>query len=108
VLQEAAACGLPVVCGAQTAQADDRLAPLLHPVPIDDRHPNEAANCVLQALRAAIAEDRHDRFTQIGNWYSWSRASELYLDLIDNIASGQVAVRDGAAVPTFSAVGPDS
>jgi len=97
VLQEALACGIPAVCGAETAQADDRLAGLLHPVAVDDRDPQEVAGNVVQAVHAAMAARRPERLGQVADWYSWSRAGELYLELMKTMATRATAGQPSAA-----------
>jgi glycosyltransferase involved in cell wall biosynthesis len=87
VVQEALACGLPVVCGAETTQADERLAGLLHPVTIQDRDSGEVASAVVHAVRAAIAGRRSDQLANVAGWYCWSRAGQLYLDLLNTIST---------------------
>jgi glycosyltransferase involved in cell wall biosynthesis len=97
VVQEALACGLPVVCGAETAQADERLAGLLHPVAIDDRHWGRTASDVVQAVSAAITAHRRSPLANVADWYSWSRAGQLYLDLLNTISTQPAAPRRAAA-----------
>jgi glycosyltransferase involved in cell wall biosynthesis len=99
VVQEALACGLPVVCGAETAQADERLVGLVHPIAIENRDPGEAAAEVVEATRAAIAEPRRDRLADVAGWYSWSRSGRQHLDIVRTLgqsAAGQPA--DAAAL----------
>ena len=99
VLQEALACGVPAVCGAETAHADERLAQLLHAVSIDDREPAEIAREVVLSVRAAIRERRHDQFASVASWYSWPRAGQLYLDLM-NMISTQAAAAQPRPTPS--------
>jgi len=109
VLQEALACGLPAVCGSETAQADDRVMPLLRTIAVDAYDPGRTAGELVAAARAAIAADTRQqaehRSRLIRSWYSWPRAAELYLARIGElIADG---VRDGAASQVLAATGTD-
>lgn len=105
VLQEAMACGLPAVCGAETAEADDRLAPLLHAIPVGDI--DETAKHLLSAVHETIAEHRANRTEQIRAWYSWSHAMQLYLDLFGEMTRERVAARGAAASRVLSTAGMD-
>jgi glycosyltransferase involved in cell wall biosynthesis len=96
VLQEAVASGVPAVCGAETAQADGRLAGLLHSVSIDDRDPVEVARDVVQAVRVAMAEQRRDQLAEATSWYSWPQAGQLHLDLMTSLSAEDAANRSGA------------
>jgi glycosyltransferase involved in cell wall biosynthesis len=91
VLQEAVACGVPVVCGAETIHADERLPGLLTPVSVNDRDPAVAARDIVQAVRTAMAERRRDLLAEAASWYSWPRASQLYLDLMNSLSAGATA-----------------
>jgi glycosyltransferase involved in cell wall biosynthesis len=82
VLQEALACGLPCVCGADTARADNRLTSLLAPVALDPGDVMRTANATLEAVRGATARSDADqsrrRFECMQAWYSWSSAARHY------------------------------
>jgi glycosyltransferase involved in cell wall biosynthesis len=82
VLQEALASGLPSVCGAETAEADDRLAGLVRPVALNAADPAGAATAVLRAVRESIAQSTPEQSRQRSElartWYSWSHAAEQY------------------------------
>jgi glycosyltransferase involved in cell wall biosynthesis len=89
VIQEALACGLPVVCREETAQADPAAQPLLTAVPIlgDDTTATAAAFCTTadhglqDDFAAATARARFAR-----ERYSWAACAERYLSLIDSIS----------------------
>ncbi|HUI96629.1 MAG TPA: glycosyltransferase family 4 protein [Xanthobacteraceae bacterium] len=106
-LQEAVACGVPVVCGADTAQADQRLTALLHPVTIDTRDAPAIAGDVVQAVAAAMADDRRARLAEAAGWYSWSRAGRLHLELIGAVASRAAALSPGMVRSSLSRAGAD-
>lgn len=94
VIQEALACGLPVVCGDETATADPAAEKLLVGVPIWPNSPAETAQGFLSALaevlgsidscetsgamRAAFAQDR----------YSWTQFATAILSLIAHPDAG--------------------
>ncbi len=105
VVQEALACGVPVVCGAETACADERLAGLVHAVSIDNRDPRAVAVDVVQAVRAAMAEDR-DGVANAADWYSWPRAGQLYLDLMSTMSTRGAAPRTRATWAQQSGMEP--
>lgn len=98
VIQEALACALPVVCGAETAGADERLAGLVHPVPVEGRDLHAAATDVVQAVGAAVAEQGRERLAEHASLYSWSRAGQLYLDLMSAIPAQPIAMPASAAM----------
>lgn len=50
VIQEAMACGLPVVCGEQSARADPKAATWLRGVEVDLANPALTAGCVINAI----------------------------------------------------------
>ena len=93
VLQEALACGLPAVCGEETAQADDRVQGLLNAITIGEHDPDNTAHDLLRAARAAVAADTCEeaarRSAHMRAWYSWSRAAELYLDVVADRVTGE-------------------
>jgi glycosyltransferase involved in cell wall biosynthesis len=93
VLQEALSCGLPSVCGAETAQADTRLAGLVRPVAVNAADPAATAAAVLAAVRQSIAQDTADesrrRSELIRAWYSWPHAAEQYEDIFRRAAQEQ-------------------
>jgi glycosyltransferase involved in cell wall biosynthesis len=110
VLQEAAVSGLPMVCGADTASADGRLAPMLYPVPIEGRAAADAATDVVMAVRRALAEHAAAyaglRAALVSGWYSWEESASRYLDLFSEL----LKAKDAGMKPvgkTFSAAGAD-
>jgi glycosyltransferase involved in cell wall biosynthesis len=89
VLQEALACGLPSVCSAETAQADSRIAALVHPVALDAGDPDGTAAAVLACVRQSIAqatpEESRRRSDLIRAWYSWPHAAQAYGEVFRNV-----------------------
>lgn len=88
VIQEALACGLPVVCSAENAEADAAVAPYLFPVALDDANldATAAAFCAEIDRRLASGANEGDlpmkRFRFVSQRYSWSVCGAKYRDLI--------------------------
>jgi len=100
VLQEALVSGLPSVCSAETAQADDRLAGLVRPVVLDAENPAASANTVLEAVRGAIAQNTLEEAAEgtdlMRAWYSWSRTAAAYQELFRRVV-GEAAAHEAAS-----------
>jgi glycosyltransferase involved in cell wall biosynthesis len=109
VLQEAAVCGLPSVCGAETAKADGRLVPLLYPVPIEELAPSDVAQDLVARLRRALDEHAPAhaalRAALVSGWYSWGHAAKQYLDLSSELLRKDTASK--AVTRGLSAAGAD-
>lgn len=87
VVQEALACGLAVLCGTDTAQADARAAPFLDGVDVDLHHPEPTARAFSAAMTRLLAQpqtaaDRRQRFDFARSSYSWRVSSEAYAQLL--------------------------
>jgi glycosyltransferase involved in cell wall biosynthesis len=93
VLQEALACGLPVICGQETAAADPTVGALIEGVEIEGADPDTAAaqlagriDQVLAentgAYRAAPADARH---AYVRSRYSWTEAAGMYLAIMTSL-----------------------
>ncbi len=100
VIQEALACGLPVVCGAETATADEALAPFVHGVLLRSGDDRRSADDFLRVLSAVLAQPdtadaRQRRYQFVQARYSWRRAAQQYLELL-TLAAG----RQRAAAPS--------
>ncbi|HXV01887.1 MAG TPA: glycosyltransferase family 4 protein [Caulobacteraceae bacterium] len=90
VIQEALACGLPVVCGAETAAADPEAAPFLTGVDLTGGDEGEQARRVATAIDVVLAAGPPDREARRGfaaARYSWSAAGERYLGLIRGLVT---------------------
>ena len=87
VVQEALACGLPVICGAETVEADPEAAPWLSGVAVagDD---TLVAQALSRALTAALTApgDRMARADFAQTRYAWASAVERYAALLARIA----------------------
>lgn len=93
VIQEALACGLPVVCGAESATADAAAAPFLLGVDLEVGDGDEVANRLAGAVDHVVGGVDHDdarrRFDFVQTRYSWTLAADRYADVLgDLIAEG--------------------
>ncbi len=91
VVQEAFASGLPVVCGAETLEADPEIRPFARGVPIyandNDRTAREFLTAIdevldLEAQSEEIPQARH---AFAAARYSWHHATEQYLELASRL-----------------------
>jgi glycosyltransferase involved in cell wall biosynthesis len=87
VIQEALACGLPVVCSAETAEADRAVTPLLFPVAADDSQPGDAASAFCREIDRRLADSvgadaAGERFNFVLRRYSWPACGAEYRELI--------------------------
>jgi len=94
VIQEALACGLPVICGAETAGADPAAAAYLTGVPILLDDPDRTAAMFGQALESRLSEDVHSlrrsaRFDLARGRYSWSGAAARYVEILARLSDAQ-------------------
>lgn len=93
VIQEALACGLPVVCSAETAGADAAVSAFLSPVPLDERNPDRTALAFCQEIDRALAADANgarsseERFQFVSQRYCWRATATEYLELIRSVAA---------------------
>jgi glycosyltransferase involved in cell wall biosynthesis len=87
VIQEAMACGLPVVCGAETARADTKAAPFLTGVAIDENDPDRTAAAFSRAVDRVLQDESGeaaaiDRARFAAARYSWASAATRYIELL--------------------------
>jgi glycosyltransferase involved in cell wall biosynthesis len=88
VIQEALACGLPVVCSEETAGADSAVTPFLSAVPLDEGEPEITAAAFCTAIDMAMAANvenaglSDERFRFVSARYSWSACAVRYLEII--------------------------
>lgn len=89
VIQEALASGLPVVCGAETAQADIEAAPFLAGVAFEPSNPQSTAEAFSAALRRALAtpKDATARASFARARYDRGRVAERYAELARTLAA---------------------
>ena len=104
VVQEALACGLPVICGEDTARADPAAAQLLASVAIDIEAPDRTAEEFGRALDVCLARDTSEARAARAAWaaarYSWQRSAAEYAALLQRLQ--QARARSGPA--TLSAL----
>ncbi|HEX3408376.1 MAG TPA: glycosyltransferase family 4 protein [Caulobacteraceae bacterium] len=99
VVQEALACGLPVVCGAESTRADAEAGAWLVGVPVEgDVDQDHAAADVLAAMDRALAANApgaaQARYEFVRRRYAWSAAADRYAEII----RGLIEPAPGAAV----------
>lgn len=94
VVQEAIACGLPVVCGAETARADQAAMKFLTPVTMnvgDELAIVEKFCAAVEGVLGAPLADRSssvsDRFRFACERYSWTKCAQDYAALIKSTLS---------------------
>ena len=93
VIQEALACGLPVVCSAETAGADAAVSAFLCTVPLDEQNPDGTARAFGEEIDRALAGDgngarsREERFQFVSERYCWRTTATKYLELIRSVAA---------------------
>jgi glycosyltransferase involved in cell wall biosynthesis len=90
VIQEALACGLPVVCSAENATADSALAPFVRGVPLTAGDDPRSAEDLLSAMGDVLSEgltpegsQHRYRFAQTR--YSWQRAVTQYQSVLEDL-----------------------
>jgi len=88
VIQEALACGLPVVGSSDTAGADRAASGFLSAVPLDEQEPDATALAFCEEIDRALAErgnagrSSEDRFEFVSQRYCWKATAAQYLELI--------------------------
>jgi len=88
VIQEALACGLPVVCSSETVDADEAASGFLSAVALDERNPDATAFAFCGQIDRILLDcgaERHlggERFRFVSQRYSWPACATQYLDLI--------------------------
>ncbi len=95
VVQEALACGLPVVCGAESTGADAEAAALLRGVEVEGADQDQAAAAVLAAMDAALSAgapgDAQRRYEFVRRRYAWSVAADGYAAIIRGLIEPKAA-----------------
>jgi glycosyltransferase involved in cell wall biosynthesis len=90
VLQEALACGLPVICGQETATADPDAGALIEGVKIEGADPDETVTALsarIDWILAGLTEQTstaaaHARYAYALSRYSWTEAAQVYLSIM--------------------------
>lgn len=93
VIQEALACGLPIVCSAETATADAALAPFVRGVPLTSGNDERLAEDFLLVTHDAVnwpaSRDIAARSHEfVRGRYSWSLVADRYYEIISRLAFG--------------------
>ena len=94
VVQEALACGLPVICGIDSAQADPEAAPYLCGVEVEPDHPVRTAlrfGEQLDRVLVASADMRRRRAEFARSRYSWPATCNSYARVIREAADRSLA-----------------
>jgi glycosyltransferase involved in cell wall biosynthesis len=91
VIQEALACGLPVLCGLETASADSSACSFVTGAPVDPRDPERTAQLFSQEMARLLAKpnttaERMKRFEFAHSSYSWAIAAEQYTNLLHELS----------------------
>lgn len=101
VVQEALACGLPIICGSDTARADSGAAGFLTGVEVDPARTHETAHRFSEELTKTLARqwtavDRGERFEFVRESYSWGTTATTYAGILrDLVYSSQRAQKSG-------------
>ena len=91
VVQEALACGLAVVCGAETVEADPAAAPYLTGLALHPDDPAATATALCTAVDAASPGASAERGRFAATRYAWKHAAARHLELLDAAMSSRPA-----------------
>jgi glycosyltransferase involved in cell wall biosynthesis len=94
VVQEALACGLPVVCGAESTGADAEAGQFLSGVVVEGvEDQDKAAADVLAAMDAALAAnapgEAQRRYEFVRRRYAWAAAADRYAEIIRSLTPSE-------------------
>jgi glycosyltransferase involved in cell wall biosynthesis len=97
VVQEALACGLPMICGTDTAQADAAATDFLTAVPVHLEDPDSTARLFAQEMLRMLHDgttdtDRQARSGFAQERYSWSKTASAYVRLLRETCAQHCAV----------------
>ena len=92
VVQEALACGLPIICGSDSVCADASAAPFLQGIPVDLRQPAATAVLIEVELTTLLAggstaPDQRARAEFAKARYSWARSGARYADILARLCA---------------------
>jgi alpha-maltose-1-phosphate synthase len=90
VVQEALACGLTVICGADTARADSRAESFIRGIAVDLENPDQTARLFSEEMTRALAErgsevERARRFEFAKSNYSWRASAASYASTLRSL-----------------------
>jgi glycosyltransferase involved in cell wall biosynthesis len=108
VLQEALACGLPVICGQETAAADPLAGELIEGVAIEGADPDTATVALAERIDQVLAENARAqdeaasraRHGYVLSRYSWPEAAGAYLSILASHVAPTSAFAGGQASTT--------
>jgi glycosyltransferase involved in cell wall biosynthesis len=94
VIQEALACGLPVLCGLETASADSSACSFVTGTPVDPRDPERTAQLFSQEIARLLAKpnttaERMKRFAFAHSHYSWASSVEQYANILRELIANK-------------------
>ncbi|MEQ1510326.1 MAG: glycosyltransferase family 4 protein, partial [Sphingopyxis sp.] len=91
VIQEALACGLPVICGEESARADPATTPWLRGVAIDNAKPQETAQAIAIAIDGfdPSPETRSQMAQYAAANYSWSAMAQSLTTLASRLVKAR-------------------
>lgn len=92
VIQEALACGLPIICGTDTACADPRAEPLLTAVEVDTANADQTAQAFAEEMTRLLAHqpsaaERMERFAFARASYSRVANAAAYAAMLRGLCS---------------------
>ena len=101
VVQEALACGLPVVCGDETVHADPAAAVWLTGVATDDATPAAVGERIVAAVDGLLAgpNDAVERARFAASRYAWRTTAARHLQLVAAIIPTRTALGLTEALP---------
>ncbi len=108
VMQEALACGLPVICGQETASADTAAREFIDGVAIDLADPDGTASAFAERLDRVLAAAAGPscgaaagaRNAFVRGRYSWGAATIAYLAILHDLVAKAQAAAGGPAPQT--------
>ncbi len=100
VLQEALACGRPVICGAETATADPAARGMIEGVAIDGADADKTAAAFAAKIDHILAREAGAdvtvaamaRHAYVQTHYSWTEAARSYMAIMSRLVGGKANV----------------
>lgn len=95
VIQEAMACGLPVICGEEASRADPGVSAWLYPIDIDLSDPSGSAQRLITAVDAVgmTPGERVAMSAYAIATYDWGKMAEQIAAQLGNLSTRQPTVR---------------
>lgn len=100
VIQEAMACGLPVICGSQSAAADPDATRFLTGVPISNIQAEDNANRIASAIDGPVMShaDRMEMADYADRTYKWSMMAAAIIDMFAEVSFVRFSAPNGRPV----------